>query len=309
MVAFSIFLEIILRLCAPLLSNYHMEMWRYARELKTISFYNDLPFEHAVNKKSSLYGVEIRTNSLGLRAEKDYILPKPRNIKRVLVLGDSITMGWGAEFKDIYTSRLEALLNKNALINYEVINTAVGNYNSVCELWTLRKYLGLQPDFIILGFYINDLEDVPRLSRLNYLIRKHSFLYAFISARIINIKHRFSYKKYYNGLYEDKKLTQRAKKAISEMIEIANSNSIPFVFLNIPELHGFKDYYFKETQRFVQDIAKDHPEIVLIDLLDVLGDIEAEEFWVSSEDPHPNVDFHKIIAMTIYRRLQYKGLI
>ena len=44
-VIFSIFLEIILRLSYPLISNYHMEMWRYARELKTQVLGNDLPFE------------------------------------------------------------------------------------------------------------------------------------------------------------------------------------------------------------------------------------------------------------------------
>lgn len=300
----SIFLEIILRSCYPMISNYNMEMWRYARELKVPATGNDLPFEHAANKRSLLCGVEIKTNSLGLRAEKDYVLPKPAHTKRILVLGDSITMGWGVEFKDTYASRLEDLLNKNLSQHFEVINAGVGNYNSICELAALKKFINLEPDLIILGFYINDLERAPYLCKLSYLAKKYSFLYAFISARVINIKYNFSYQKYYSMLYNDKKLRQDAKDAIAEMIKISNSKSIPFVLTNIPELHNFKHYYFKEAQYFVQDIVKDHPEIIFIDFLEILKNKDAREFWISAQDPHPNPNLHSIIAEAVYKRLQ-----
>jgi lysophospholipase L1-like esterase len=300
----SIFLEIIFRLCYPVVSNYNMEMWRYARELKVPALCDDLPFEHAANKRSLLCGVEIRTNSLGLRAEKDYILPKPAHTKRILALGDSITMGWGVEFKDTYASRLEALLNKGSSQRFEVINAGVGNYNSVCELAALKKFINLEPDLIILGFYINDLERAPSLCRLSYLAKRYSFLYAFISARVINIRYNFSYRKYYSMLYNDKKLRQDAKDAILEMAGISSSRSIPFMLVNIPELHNFKDYYFKEAQYFVQDIVKGHPEIIFIDLLETLKDRDAGEFWISAQDPHPNPGLHGIIAEEAYKRLK-----
>ena len=256
------------------------------------------------NKRSLLCGVEIKTNSLGIRAEKDYVLPKPAHTKRILVLGDSITMGWGVEFKDTYASRLEDLLNKNLSQYFEVINAGVGNYNSICELAALKKFLNLEPDLIILGFYINDLENTPYLYRLSYLAKKYSFLYAFLSARVINIKYNFSYQKYYSMLYNDKKLKQNTKDAITEMIKISNSKSIPFVLINIPELHNFKNYYFKEAQYFVQNIVKDHPEIIFIDLLEILKNREAKEFWVSAQDSHPNPSLHSIIAEAIYKKLQ-----
>lgn len=302
-----LFLEVILRLAYPLYSNYAMEMWRYGTQLKQKSSYPGLAHEHIPEKREQLHGVEIRTNSRGLRSDREYISPKPGNTKRVLALGDSITMGWGVRLEDTYACVLESLLNQNSQLDFEVINTGVGNYNSTSKLAALKKFIDLEPDAIILCFYINDLEDIQAYSGISYFMSSYSYLYAFIWSKLINIKYNLpgnDYQAYYSRLYRDKKLKLRAKDAVEEMIEIAAERSVPFMLINVPEMHNFKDYSFEGTQRFIKNIAQEHPGIIFIDLIEVLYDKDAEGFWVSPEDQHPNARMHKIIAETAYDKLR-----
>ena len=115
-------------------------MWRYAVKGK-ISAKN--PYHFHMNKPGAyfknLYGVEVKINSKGLR-DYDYTYSKPANTYRILVLGDSITFGWGVELKDTYSKYLERKLNQTDLgTKFEVINTGVGNYNLKAEIEFLKR--------------------------------------------------------------------------------------------------------------------------------------------------------------------------
>ncbi len=303
-------IEIALRVSYPLYSNYNTEMWRYSSELKRVSSYPGLSHEHVPNNTSSLYGVRITTNTLGLRADREYMIPKPRSVKRILVLGDSITMGWGVDFSDTFAQILETKLNKYYKENssFEVINGGVGNYNSLCELATLKKLMKLEPDIIILAYYINDIEKTPYSSGIGHLIKKSVYLYSFLFDKYVKLKYRKgnNYKQYYSGLYQDEKLRKNARNAIKEMIGIANQNSIPFILMNIPEFHNFKSNEFKMVRKFLDGIVKEHREIFFIDLLENFKNRDAATFWVSMEDPHPNKKGNMIIADRLFNFLSGK---
>lgn len=129
--ATAIFFELGLRLLYPLYANYNTEMWRYCAEFKQRSDLLNMGHEHKPNKHGILYGVEVKTNSRGFRADKDYDASKPDNVIRILVLGDSITMGWGVNYKDTYPFILETLLNENSSKTYEVINNRSETCHSV----------------------------------------------------------------------------------------------------------------------------------------------------------------------------------
>ena len=51
------------------MTNYDIEMWRYARELKVRSGDPSLDFEHLRNKSAVLQNVDIRLNEWGLRGD------------------------------------------------------------------------------------------------------------------------------------------------------------------------------------------------------------------------------------------------
>src|SRR5437868_14231586 len=85
--------EAVLRIKNSSMTNYDIEMWRYARELKVKSSDPALDFVHQKSKTAVLQNVEVRLNEWGLRGD-----PVPAinpNERRILFLGASTTMGWG----------------------------------------------------------------------------------------------------------------------------------------------------------------------------------------------------------------------
>ena len=307
-----ILMEVALRITYPFYKNYNTEMWRYASELKMLSDNAEHGHEHVPNKRSAFYGVNISTNSLGFRSDREYSQVKKENVTRILVVGDSITLGWGVNFSQTYPKLLENLLNKGSKDKkYEVINTGVGNYNSVNELETLKKYIHLTPDIIIVGFYINDIERVKYPSKLSYFFLKNSYFCAFIGDKIINAKFgkSYSYKEYYRDLYKDEYLRERLRKAIREIDAIGKKHSIPAVFMNIPEFHQFKDYPFHQINSFLENDILNQTSVYYINLLPYFINETPEKLWVSYEDPHPNAEGQEIMARSLYNFMLDKKII
>ncbi len=103
------------------------------------------------NKKGS-FSSTFQTNSRGLR-DKEYKLNKTEGIKRIVVLGDSFTWGFGVNNDEIYTERLESILP-----NTEVINLGVTAYQLWQEIIYLkREGIKYHPDIVIVGFSLNDI--------------------------------------------------------------------------------------------------------------------------------------------------------
>lgn len=83
--------ELVLRIKNSSMQNYDIEMWRYAKELKTRSENPLLGHEHVPDSGATLQSVEIRTNELGLRGGP--LVPAGANSRRILFLGSSVTLG------------------------------------------------------------------------------------------------------------------------------------------------------------------------------------------------------------------------
>src|SRR5688572_429415 len=90
--------EAILRVKNSSMTNYDIEMWRYARELKVRSPDPALDFVHLKNKSAVLQNVEIRLNEWGLRG--DAVPAVSPDKRRILFLGASTTLGWGVHEED-----------------------------------------------------------------------------------------------------------------------------------------------------------------------------------------------------------------
>jgi lysophospholipase L1-like esterase len=101
--------------------------------------------------------VEIRTNALGYRNRE--IGPKDR--RRVLFLGDSITFGDYVAEEETFVRIVEQLsaLSPEPL---ETINAGVGAVGLANELAILVETgLSLDPDDVVVDFYLNDLQPSP----------------------------------------------------------------------------------------------------------------------------------------------------
>ena len=119
--------EAILRAKNRSMQNYDIEMWRYARELKTPSSNPLLGHDHRANRRAVLQTVEIRLDDHGLRGVSRG--PRPPGRRRIMVLGGSIALGWGVPEAETMPALLERMFRDRGQ-TVEVLNAGVGNYNA-----------------------------------------------------------------------------------------------------------------------------------------------------------------------------------
>ncbi|QDU68299.1 SGNH/GDSL hydrolase family protein [Engelhardtia mirabilis] len=107
-------------------------------------------------------GVSITSNRFGLR-EREYALPKPNGVFRVVLLGDSFVFGYGAEAQVRLGNVLERELTARqigAKVPVECLHLALGSWNLQSECAFLRRQLDLlAPDVVVHVSVSNDLDD------------------------------------------------------------------------------------------------------------------------------------------------------
>ena len=96
-------------------------------------------------------------NAKGLRGP-DYDYAKPKGVKRVLLLGDSMIAGFEVSEDQTVAQQLEKLLAKET--SWQVINGGVRGYGTdQAYLFLMYEGFRYQPDIIIYVFADNDLEN------------------------------------------------------------------------------------------------------------------------------------------------------
>jgi len=111
---------------------------------------------HDQKIKSKFFeGKTYRINSQGLRGEE--IGEKANNV-RIVALGNSCTFGWGIEYNNIYTEKLENLINSDPdLPAVQVINAGIPGYSSFQgRRFFNSDILKLEPDIVLLMYGWND---------------------------------------------------------------------------------------------------------------------------------------------------------
>lgn len=124
--------------------------WRYA------------PGTYRVKPDSSFSTHTIRINQLGLRGNDGKWSAEKT---RIVVLGDSFTFARYVPEQDMFTSRLETILNGRSSGRHEVINAGVEGYGTAQQLLLLRELSksGLVGDLYVVQVFTNDILDNLRL--------------------------------------------------------------------------------------------------------------------------------------------------
>lgn len=104
------------------------------------------------------YRVNVVINNTGVRSNKEISYIKPIGVTRVVALGDSFMLGYGANYSETFLSQmLNSIPDKH---NIEVINLGVSGHGTAEELITLRqegkKY---NPDIVLLSWHGTDFDD------------------------------------------------------------------------------------------------------------------------------------------------------
>ncbi len=294
--------ELAVRAFYPRFANYNLEMWRYFATLKEPLPDKDLPFVNFPNKEGTFYGVRVKINSQGFRCN-EFSPEKTAGKKRIVVLGDSLVFGWGVAQKDTIPQVLENKLNSGAE-RYEVLNMGVGNYNSTMEVeFFKKKGLALRPDMVILVYFVNDVEPIPRLSKLGYQIKSRSYLLAILFDRYVKLRSRlntnYRWCNYYLSLYNPgAPALADNRAALKELAGLCRENHIPLLIASYPELHQLDDYPLSVATDYIRGLTAE-VGVPFVDLRPRLAAEDPKSLWVSVEDTHGNAKACRIVAEEI----------
>ncbi len=292
-----------------------------------------LNFEYRPNARIKAGNHIVRTNGHGFRGP-DFMVKKPPGVKRIVVLGDSMTAAMSLPEESVYTSILQTrFARKKGAPRVEVLNMSVGGYNTMQEWLVLdRKAAGFSPDLVIVQFLLNDLTYSYPLnesggfgSKMKNLLSENFSTYRFL--KYVKMKARsdmsVSLRNYEEldprtaptgpefmaPIYDTEGVHFREwQKAVRKFSARRGScvNTL-FVIFPWPVYQGMsrgKPYPYQEFHDTVtQTLDEEH-----IPWLDVTGALIRKqplgEFWVTPDDFHLNAQAHEIIADTLMPEIE-----
>jgi lysophospholipase L1-like esterase len=261
--------------------------------------------------------VVLAYNSAGFR-DREHARGKPQGVKRVVVLGDSVTEGSGVEIEEIFSSRLQQGLGPR----YEVINLGMSGLNTPQEVHVLEvEGFSYDPDVVIVNFVLNDcdffsefhaaqqfkqdkdtkigllgnLNIDPRLKRL---LKSSAFIY-FVKARVEHLVGMVTGKgesNYYLHLWGEAYCHQRITEGFEKLRELRDQKPFEVHVVIWPLLVDYQPYVFAQIHERVKHEAERHGFKVL-DLRDTFAPLSYRNLQVTAEDNvHPNGEGHRVAA-------------
>ena len=288
--------------------HYHLEMWKYAVALKEPDENPHIGHRHVPNTFAHLMGVDVRINADGMRGDR---INQDSNSSRILMLGDSITFGWGVANEHTVSSKLEEILAREGSQEIDVLNTGVGNYNTAMEVaWFQQNGLRHDPDLVVLNVFVNDAEPTPTYSDISWLDRHlYSRVILFGASDTVarTVFGQADWKSYYRALYDDEAPGWRAMKdSIENLARLCKAQNIPLMIVDYPELRELSPYPFESVSERLRGLA-DEVGADYISLLPAVQHEEPNRLWVTIPDPHPNAYaaglFADYLAPHVSRRL------
>lgn len=295
--------EVMLRVKNMSMKTYDIEMWRYANELKVRSDDPILGHEHVRKGSAILQSIEIRTNEWGLRGGP--VKELPTGGRRILVLGGSITLGWGVKEEDTLTSRLQRMFEeKNE--NVQVLNAGIGNYNA--ERYVrhfFRDLEGLKPTDIVVHYFLRDAEKLN--SGGGNILLRHSQLAVTLWIalnRVFGPQGEKSVEDHYQTVYgEDAPGYKAMTSSLKELAGYAKANNIRLTLAMVPDVHNLENYPFTAIHENMKKLALSLG-YDFVDLLPAFGKLNPQQIWAMPGDPHPNALGHKLMADALFPVLE-----
>jgi hypothetical protein len=203
----------------------------------------------------------LRRNRFGFR-DGEFSLRKPPGVYRIVVVGDSFTAAMGIPEEERYTERIEAALGA-ARGRVEVLQFANPGAELDDHVATLRAALAVAPDFVLLQWYVNDVEigkqGQPRPRHLapwpglHRALFAHSALYAILDQQWAWMQVRLgltpSYEAYMQARFGDPhgEDSRRADAELRAFFEVARGAGVPVAVVLFPHLDdrlGGSEYPF-----------------------------------------------------------------
>jgi lysophospholipase L1-like esterase len=290
---------------------------------------NGIP-EFVPGRQIVMHGVTYAINAQGWR-DYDYLQEKPADTFRIVAIGDSYTFGHGVGLEDLYTKKLEKLLNERQPVpgygQYEVLSMGMSGLNTVREAVLLRERgFSYQPDLVLINFVLNDLEDYPLSlpcfsavpDLIHYRLLKLSYLYLYLDDQCASMRMRQiygSYDVYLAGLLDESRPSWgRFRGAVEDIARMTQAREVEVLVVIFPMTqHRLDDsYIFTEAHGKVASVfaAAGIPVLDLLPVLRSYGMAHGKYIYaISPYDYHPNAEAHQVAAEAIYQALLERGLI
>ncbi|OQY50953.1 MAG: hypothetical protein DRR08_10505 [Candidatus Parabeggiatoa sp. nov. 2] len=116
--------------------------------------YFHIPSSSYIQARSS-YQVNYEINSMGFRGP-EIVHKSQTGLKRLIIIGDSITEGHGNKFTETFSYLLGENIRQSG---WEVINMGVQGGSPIYYAANLERYLSVQPDAVLIVLFENDISD------------------------------------------------------------------------------------------------------------------------------------------------------
>lgn len=251
----------------------------------------------------------IRTNSYGMRDDE----PRTNldaSVRRIAVLGDSFTFGFGVEGEYTYPNVLEKLLNERAEDgDYDVLNFGVGGYSTRDEALVLQQIVGdWDLDLIVVGYCLNDPEIDPVQPLHSYYQDVEWWQHSEVLRLCAKVKHRWEifelgagdYHRYLHA--EDERKWRSVVAAFEKMKSLSEEADVPLLLVIFPittsrpwEYYPYRDLHDQVTRAAIEN------EVTVIDLLEDFSQYDSQELMVRPQDSHPNRLGNEVAANVLLR--------
>jgi lysophospholipase L1-like esterase len=248
---------------------------------------------------------DVPSNSFGYEGP-EWSIQKPPNTRRIALLGDSVTEGWGVNPDQTFGALLERRLNATQpggpSESFQVMRFAVGGYR-------LTETLGVAE------------QDVPQFDPDVYVVAltelsvSRSWDAHLVDLAALGLDPKYDYLR--ETLREAKVSTTDddstlyakldpfrmavLRETLSELKANAQQHHAQFIVLLVPTLEdaGLRTNRFAGIPELLASL-----DITTVNLLDTFDDVpNVVPLRVAREDPHPNAKGHAMIAASLYARI------
>lgn len=263
-----------------------------------------------------------RVNSAGFR-DRDVPMQPPPGRYRIALIGDSFTYGQGVSEEERFGNRVQRQLNREGL-NIEILNFGRPGAETVDHAKMLSESaLPYRPDYVLLQWYVNDVENGDYSGRPSYrrlvpsdvisgYLHRHSALYYLVNQAWMAVQRSFGwggvpgYTEYMLARFADPETasSRLADDALADFINRSTEADAGIGIVLFPKLHDdlATDYPLALLHDRVIDKCAEF-DIVCLDLRGLFAvHNPIQDLWVNRFDSHPGPLANRIAADAIAER-------
>jgi len=254
-----------------------------------------------------------KLNSLGCR-DVEWAVDKPARVRRIALVGDSFTYGWGIRrVEDRFADRIAAKFDRRSPGMYEVMNVAKPGWDSESQLVAIRDLITwFGVDEIVLCYVANDIDKLlPTEGGYDPVRPPEPVLFDPDRSCLLDYFYRTLYlprmsavSGYFRLLaqgYADDSIWGRQRERLAEIVEECQRHDVTLRVVLLPMLQApGEDYDTGHVFSLLKELFEDR-QVPVLNLVGALAGYEPADLMLSRRDAHPNVLAHRLFADAIWR--------